>query len=358
MHPGAALVKYKVSYYAHHHGTGHLRHAQRLAELGGMELQVASTGERRLDLLSGDLEYVALPADAGPLQKHGKMRSGDALHYAPVGPGIQRRFTMLNQAWARFAPDVVMVDVSVEVALFARLSGYPVAFRRMPGDRTDPAHRLAYEVSDGIFGYFPAALEDPAHLRDFGEKSHYLGVPGSMPAPTVPRAARSRRRRVVVQTSLASSIPLRQLADAAAASSGWQWEVAGAVDQDGTPLPPNLRLHGVLSDPTRTMSEADLVISSAGHNAVVAAAASGRPVLLVPEDRPHGEQLHFARALEEKAGVPVLGSWETTVDWPDLLERAVGTDPATLASTLLVTPSCFSGALESMLAACLETAGT
>lgn len=350
-------MKYKVSYYAHHHGTGHLRHAQRVAELGGMELQVASTGERRHDLLSGNIEYVALPADSGPLQKPGKMRAGDFLHYAPVGLGIQQRFAILNRAWARFAPDVIMVDVSVEVALFARLSGYPVAFRRMPGNRRDRAHRLAYEGSDGIFGYFPAALEDNVHLREFGDKSHYLGVPGTMPAPMAPRAARSGPRRVVVQTSLASSIPQRQLADAARASSGWQWEVAGAVDEDGTPLPPNLRLHGVLPDPGRTMSEADLVISSAGHNAVAAAAASGRPVLLVPEDRPHGEQLHFARALEQAAGVPLLESWETPVEWPDLLERAVGMDPRLLGSVLFVTPTRFSAALETMLAACLETAG-
>lgn len=349
-------MKYKVSYYAHHHGTGHLRHAQRLAELGGMDLQVTSTGERRHDLLSGDLDYVALPADSGPLQHPGKMRAGDPLHYAPVGPAIQQRFATLNRAWARFAPDVVMVDVSVEVAMFARLSGYPVAFRRMPGDRRDRAHELAYEIADALFGYFPAELEDPSHLAAFGNKSHYLGVPGSLPAPSDPAAAPSGRRRVLVQTSLASAIPARPLAAAAAASPGWLWEVAGAVEEDGTKLPENLLLHGVLPDPDRAMAAADLVISSAGHNAVAAAAASGRPVMLVPEERPHGEQLHFARALEGIAGIPMLGSWEDPADWPTLLELAVGTAPGALADALFVSPASFATALEAMLAACLKTA--
>ena len=130
-------MSHRVAYYAHHLGTGHLRHARRLAELGAVELQVASTGERREELLSGYLDYVALPPDTGPGQSGGKMRAGAPLHDAPVGPGIQQRFATLNRAWARFAPDVVMVDVSVEVALFARLSGYPVAVRRMHGDRPD-----------------------------------------------------------------------------------------------------------------------------------------------------------------------------------------------------------------------------
>lgn len=349
-------MNYRVSYYAHHHGTGHLRHAQRLAELEGVDLQVASTGERRRDLLFGELDYVALPADAGPLQHPGKMRAGDPLHYAPVGPGIQERFAMLNRAWARFVPDVVMVDVSVEVALFARLSGYPVAFRRMPGERRDRAHELAYEVADAIFGYFPATLEDPSHLAAFGNKSHYLGVPGSLPAPSDPAAAPSGRRRVLVQTSLASAIPARRLAAAAAASPEWLWEVAGAVEEDGTRLPENLLLHGVVPDPGRAMAAADLVISSAGHNAVAAAAASGRPVMLVPEERPHDEQLHFARALEGVAGIPMLGSWEEPADWPSLLERAVGTTQGALADALFVSPASFADALEAMLAACLKAA--
>lgn len=353
-------MKYKVAYYAHHFGTGHLRHAQRLAELGGMELQVASTGERRTALLSSDVDYVALPSDAAPCQHPGKMRSGDPLHYAPVGRVIQERFAALSRAWQRFAPDVVMVDVSVEVALFARLSGYPVAFRRMPGDRGDRAHQMAYAVSDGIFAYFPSAFEDPAHLEAFGYKSHYFGV-----AETVPSASDANslyrgfrdRRRVVVQTSLASSIPLRHLAAAAEASPGWHWEVVGAVEEDGTALPRNMQLRGVLRDPRETLSDADVVISSAGHNAVVAAAASGNPVLLVPESRPHDEQLHFARALDRVAGIPHIESWGAPQDWEAQLDRVAASEPCALASSLFVSQGSFTAGVESMLSDCVQRAG-
>ncbi|MDO5743483.1 MAG: glycosyltransferase [Micrococcaceae bacterium] len=354
-------MSYKVAYYAHHFGTGHLRHAQRLAELGGLEVQVASTGERRTDLLSADVEYVALPPDAGPGQHPGKMRPGDPLHYAPVGTSIQQRFALLNRAWERFTPNVVMVDVSVEVALFARLSGYPVAFRRMPGDREDPAHQMAYAVSDVIFAYFPSALEHPAHLNAYGAKSHYLGAPMHGCAKQLPVSvpyASVDQRRVVVQTSLASSIPLRHLAAAAAASPLWQWRVAGAVEDDGSVLPRNLQLLGVLGDPGLALRNADVVISSAGHNAVVAAAASGRPVLLVPEPRPHDEQLEFARALGRTAGIPHVETWGLHTDWETTLERVAGSVPGALAESLFVSEGRFTAAVESMLADCVQRAGS
>lgn len=356
-------MTFKIAYYAHHFGTGHLRHAQRMVELPGMELQVASTGPRRDNLLPGVVDYVELPPDDGPGQHPGKMGAGESLHYAPVGPVIQQRFADLNRAWARFSPDVIMVDVSVEVALFARLSGYPVAMRRMPGDRSDRAHQLAYEVSDALFGYFPAALEDQAHLTKYGVKSYYLGVPERVAPPaqlgsTTGAHEEPKRvpKRVVVQTSLASAIPIRHIAAAAASSPEWQWEVAGAVQGDTTCLPSNLLLHGVLASPASLLRGADVVVTSAGHNAVVAAAASGTPTLLIAEDRPHDEQLHFARALNRSAGLPQIDSWTTPTDWSAVLDQMARSVPGALASSLFVEPHTFQTNLELMLTFCIQSA--
>lgn len=351
------MTRYKVAYYAHHHGSGHLRHAQRLADLDCINLQVASTGARQVELLRGPLEYVALPDDTGLVHGTGPRRVEDPFHYVPVGAGIRQRFATLNQAWNRFVPDVVMVDVSVEVAVFARLSGYPVAFRRMPGNRGDPAHQMAYSLSDAIFGYFPSTLEDPEQLEAYGAKSHYLTVPEPAGPPASSEVRQGvRPRRVVVQTSLASSLPLRDVASAARASPRWQWEVAGAVEKDGTPLPGNLTLHGVLDDPGPVMNRADLLISSAGHNAVVAAAACRRPVFLIPEERPYDEQLHFARSLQAVAGIPMLGSWSAPTDWPALLERSARSDPGALAGALFGSDADFASGLGRMLEACVRRA--
>ncbi len=349
------MNRYRVSYYAHHFGTGHLRHAQTVASTEMFDLQVTSTGPRNINLLPGSLEYIELTPDVA---QHGPQRDVppvDCLHYAPVGAHIKQRFATLSLAWRRFDPDVIMVDVSVEVALFARLSGYRVAFRRMPGTRTDSAHRLAYSLADAIFGYYPRALEDPAHLAAFGHKSHYLGMPEPYhPVSEAPRffATRGDCPRVVVQTSLASSVPLRDVVRAATNSPSWNWEIVGAVDPDGTPMPQNLKVHGVIPDPVPLMRTANLIISSAGHNAVAAAAACRRPVLLIPESRPFHEQLSFARALNASAGIPVKETWRSTDGWLEMLEHAGQTDPEALAKALFVDSTDFSRGLQALVHAC------
>lgn len=346
------MTRYRVSYYAHHFGTGHLRHAQKVAASNLVDLQVTSTGPRNKALLNGVLEYVELSPDVGDSSSEAGVSSDSVLHYAPTGDFIQQRFAELNRAWKEFNPEVVMVDVSVEVALFARLSGYRVAFRRMPGNRNDTAHQMAYTLADTIFSYFPVGLEDPEHLERFGHKSHYLSVAepaDHSPSLEPPIPYRLMRPLVVVQTSLASSIPLKHVARAATASLGWDWDVVGSVEPEGTALPTNLRLHGVLNDPLPIMRSATVIISSAGHNAVVAAASCHRPVLLVPEERPYAEQLAFAVALHTRAGIDILETWEPALNWPQMLERAAHSDPHALARTLFVQPSDFDQGLLNLL---------
>ncbi|MDJ0315432.1 hypothetical protein [Arthrobacter sp. H35-D1] len=348
------MTRYRISYYAHHFGTGHLRHAQKVAASDLFDLQVASTGPRNNTLLKGPLEYVELTPDVGSTGPETEVGPDYFLHYVPTGGLIQERFAELNRAWKEFNPDVVMVDVSVEVALFARLSGYRVAFRRMPGNRNDTAHQMAYSLADTIFGYFPVGLDEPEHLEKFGHKSHYLSVaePADHASPVDPDVAqRTGKQRVVVQTSLASAISLEHVARAAAASPEWDWDVVGSVEEGVTPLPSNLRLHGVLSDPLTIMRSATVIISSAGHNAVVAAASCHRPVLLVPEERPYAEQLAFAAALHIRAGIDMIETWASALNWPQTLERAAHSDPHALARTLFVQPSDFNQGLLDLLQA-------
>lgn len=350
----ATLSPLRVSYYAHHVGTGHLRNAQRLTILPDVELQVASTGEQNKALLRGPIEYVPLAADDAPGQHPGKMSRDDILHYAPIGSKIQQRFSSLNRAWTEFSPDLIMVDVSVEVAIFARLSGYPVALRRMPGNRQDQAHQLAYKVSDSLFAYYPAALEDREHSSQFGSKSHYLGVPE--PLRRTVHGSEHMGRRIVVQTSLASAIPLIWLVEAAKSSPLWSWEVVGSVSEDpGMLLPANLSLHGIVGHPSNIMEGATLLITSTGHNAVATAAALRRPVLLIPEERPHEEQKSFARTLEA-AGVPMHPSWTEPTDWPRLLEWAAASDASSLAKALFVPRDEFAARLRTMVTTTIKEA--
>ena len=62
-------------------------------------------------------------------------------------------------------PAAVVVDVSVEVALFVRLLGVPVIVMAMPGDRTDAPHALVHQLADHIVAAWPRELYEPEWLR-------------------------------------------------------------------------------------------------------------------------------------------------------------------------------------------------
>lgn len=354
--------KPRISYYAHHMGSGHLRHAQRLAATGLAELQVASTGTASRKLFADNVQYVPLEADEGSSQLHFAPISGH-LHYAPTGKPIVERFAALNAGWKAFGPDLVMVDVSVEVALFARLSGYRVALRRMPGVRTDRPHRMAYDLADALFAYYPQHLEEPLHRDSYAQKSYYLGTPAPHAARPVATRASDRApaqdcegtRRVVVQTSLAASVDSSRLVEAAVRSPSWSWEVIGSVHGATDRLPENLRLHGTVEHPEQWLDAADVVISSSGHNAVAAAAASKRPTMLIPEERPHAEQAVFARMLHEAGGCAMLESWDEPVDWEGTLAKVAGRDGSALARTLLVSQDEFTAGVRRMFSSLCES---
>ncbi|WP_204327890.1 hypothetical protein, partial [Proteus mirabilis] len=68
-----------------------------------------------------------------------------ALHYAPLNhPGLRARTARIAAWAARTNPALLVVDVSVEVALFARLLSLPTLVVRLAGRRDDPPHLEAF----------------------------------------------------------------------------------------------------------------------------------------------------------------------------------------------------------------------
>lgn len=360
----------RVLYYAHDHGSGHVRHAARAAATGAFDLVVATASETADRVLPADVDLELLPTDVVPGHRQ---RAGSPLHYTPTGPVIRRRFAALLEVAQLVRPDVVVVDVSVETALFLRLAGYPVIHRRMHGDRTDPAHELVYTEADHLIAHYGPELEDPEWLGRFGGKTTFLGAPDTAGRRGVRAGTRSGARALASVSPGASpavtpaAAPLEfsvvtgtggggvrwtDLARAAGQVPGARWHVYGPVrgapggppgDAPGAggPLPPNLILHGWADDVPARLREADLVVISAGYSAVADAAASGRPVVLAPEERPFGEQEHFAAAAHRAAGVPWCRWSDESADWATAVRTALR-DPASadrLAAAVLVDPA-------------------
>lgn len=332
----------RIVYYAHHHGSGHLRHARRVQRLGLAEVVV----------VGGPGADVVLPADVDPAQPHTEP-VGSPFHWTPTTPAVRDRFMQWHRVLDQVDPDLVMVDVSVEAAVFAHLAGYPVVHRRMHGDRDDAAHRLVYDTARRLFAYYPQRLEAPG----FGwqDRTSWLG----MVADGHPADASAVERGTVVVLSGAggNGVPADGLALAAAGTPRRTWHVLGPrLPAPDVRLPGNVVQHGWVDDPTPWLARAEVVVCGAGHNTVATVAASGRPLVLVPEPRPHDEQLRFAEQLHRCFGVPTVTSW-AGADWASLLANPG--DGRAMADGLLSTPGEFRAAVAQFLRdATEETPGT
>lgn len=308
-----------LGYYVHHHGAGH----------GARALAIARAVRQPITLIGSRLPAGPWPAHASGLQLPADTCEGmraeqfDVLHYAPLGvPGLRRRMAMLAQWFEAHWPCLLVVDVSVEVALLARLCSVPTVYVRQHGDRQDAAHRLAYETARGLLAPYPDAMasaDDPWRHKTVhtGWLSRYSGQ-----AAGVAQVGRV----LVICGHGGTGLNATLLEAAARVCPQWQFEVAGALPP-GRPAA-NLRWLGELADPATAMQRAEVVIGSASDSLVSEAAALGCRYIAVAEPRPFGEQAAQARRLGQLGvALGLEAGWSAPQRWPALLAQARALDP-------------------------------
>ncbi|KQP65258.1 glycosyltransferase [Nocardioides sp. Leaf285] len=316
-----------IGYYVHHHGKGHLHRATGLARVlhaRGVEV----TGLSSLPAPEAwPGPWVRLDRDDEGSQAL-DVSAGGRLHWVPRHDGGLRRRSAQVSRWIEEAvPDRVVVDVSVEVALLARLHGVPVTGVVLPGRRGDAAHLLGLDVCDQLVGFWPAvatgAPGGPGMLRDVPdtvlERLHAVGGLSRLTAPPAAEAPErrtpGRERSVVVLLGAGGDTVGADVLDLARAQTpGWRWTVLGGA-------------HGAwVPDPTALLAEAEVVVTHAGQNAVAEVATLRRPAVVVPQDRPHDEQRCTGEAL-------AAGPWPVVVEphlpadgWAARLEAVAALD--------------------------------
>ncbi|WP_411104701.1 glycosyltransferase [Streptomyces sp. cmx-4-9] len=299
-----------IGYYVHHQGLGHLHRALCIAAEAQEEVTVLSSLPRPRTWPG---PWVALPPDTAgsPVDPTARGR----LHWVPVHhPGHRERMAVIADWIRRARPALFVSDVSVEAAALARLMGVPVVVAAMRGDRRDEAHRLAYDLADALLAPWPARLPEPgwpahwyAKTLCTGSISRYDGRPRPASAP---RGPGTRRNVVVMLGAGGAELTARQMREAAEAAPDWSWTVLGGPGA------------AWVEDPWPVLCGADLVVTHAGQNAVAECAAARVPTLVIPQDRPHGEQQATARALEAAGLATVRTAWPAPQAWPALLAEA------------------------------------
>jgi UDP-N-acetylglucosamine:LPS N-acetylglucosamine transferase len=343
-----------IGYYVHHHGSGHLSRATALARVLGDDLTGLSSLARPAGW-TGD--WLQLPADTGPdtVDPVDPTARG-ALHWVPRrAAGVRARAAALAAWFERGRPRVVVTDVSVEVALLARLHGIPVVVVAQPGQRDDAAHRLAYRIADRIVGFWPAGFDVLKTAEPLGER---LATVGAL-----------SRFDVAERTGAVTANGSGGADDISAHGSGGADDMSGEGSPDGRgvsadssrapdageilvfsgtggsgPGPLNAVVRAARAAlPDRRFTElvdasaaqveaalarASLVFSHCGQNAVAEIASACVPAVLVAESRPFAEQEAMAAALAS-SGLPVAvmtPERSDAADWAALTARLEAAD--------------------------------
>lgn len=302
-----------IGWYVHHQGRGHLHRALAV----GAELDEPVTVLSSLEPPAGHVgDWVRLERDD---RGGGEPSAGGRLHWVPLGQdGLRRRMHQVSRWLEQARPRLVVADVSVEIAVLARLHGVPVVSVLVPGRRDDVAHRLGFDVSEQLVATWPAAATSallPGLDHEVLRRVRAVG--GLSRFPVAPRRARRAGppRVLVLGGAGDEGWDDALLAGAVRSAQDWEWLVCG---------PPG----PWCADPHQLVLDADVVVTHAGQNALAEVAAARRPAVVVPRPRPHDEQLVAAAALRD-------GPWPVLVErdlptggWRERLRQASALDGA------------------------------
>lgn len=269
----------KIGYYVHHHGRGHATRAGVIgAELVRRGHAVTFLGSGPLPGLA-DADRLTLPSDAlgesfPDADGHGR------LHFAPLS-GDYRAFSAGIARWVADAqPDVMVVDVSVEVTVIVRALGVPVVVVTQPGERTDDAHALGFDLAEKLLALWPNGLSANRHLTKWSTK--------------------------LVEVGGISRFSPDGVVDGSGTDESTAGLLVGGEGWDTPDLPRQLREAlpeltwiepGERVSVNDVLSRAAIVVTHAGQNAIADVAAHGVRAVVVPQERPFAEQEEMARAL-------------------------------------------------------------
>lgn len=308
----------RIGYYVHHHGAGHRRRAAAIAAaygegmtLIGTDLIDVANAVPCLDLPDDRLAKGAFDGADGTIRPA-------SLHYAPLHHrGVQARVARFAAWIAANRPKLIVVDVSVEVAMLARLASVPVVYVRLNGRRDDRPHRDAFDSALAMLAPFSDLLDDPAIPETVRAKTfHAPGILGvSRPLPVDPDSV------LVVNGRGGNPADGAYWSAVAAANPGRRWRVIGPTLGSGH-VPDNLELLGWVEDGDAEIAAAGTVVGGAGDGVVNAVLAHRRPFICLPEARPFGEQESKAKRLATLGAAIVPERRPAPKQWPTLLTAA------------------------------------
>ncbi len=310
-----------IGWYVHHHGFGHV--SRFLAVQPHLRTPVvAFSSMPRPAGLGSDVEWIELPPDAdafeGPEGRPIDPRDSDPtvrgrLHWAPRGhPGHRARLATIAATATERGFESFVVDVSAEVVAFTRLLGLRTVAVTQPGERTDPAHVLAYDLADRIVAPWPHGAVPATGLSPHLDRVTWTGGISRFDGRAV-TAPREERRVLLLGRVLPSAV--RDETARLLAHRGWD---VSSVGHDDTSR---------VDDPWPLLTRSTVIVSAAGQNSVADLAASDSRAVVIAQERPFDEQHTTAAALAAWGLARRADEDVAPRDLVDLIERAADDTP-------------------------------
>ena len=330
----------RIGYYAHHHGSGHCRQADKLATLLPNDARTQLTVFTSLDIDSyrfttiDEQQIVRLNAEDERPDDILAGRAGEywqpaSLHYSPVGNSdIQKRSHQILDTIFQRKIDLMIIDVSVEVAMLCRAASIPYLYVRLPGIRDDAPHLGAFTGALALLAPYPKALESAQTSEWICDKTLYLDFIYSQKSESytyesfidiLTKLSVDQENSDLKSTNLPSI--KAQLIDKSEATIPIITVIKGygghkAIDEklpELRSLLPNalivslgpidddkrcyVDISAEVDDVTPFICHSDYLMMACGLNAVAQAYHYDTPLIVVPDDRPHNEQAVMAEAL-------------------------------------------------------------
>ncbi len=331
--PNICPMPFKYCYYVHHHGSGHVMRAIEIAK-SFHDQQITFMGSDLLKYarhLPDNVNCVHLPYDTPSTQDTEYISTTPSfLHYAPLRvSGLINRNALIVDFFRRNPNTLLVVDVSVEICLLARLCGIPTVVIRQSGQRTDVAHRIAYEAAELIIAPFPELLDSESDNPAM-HKTYYAG-------------GFSRYTNVTTKNTFGQDVAIfigqggtniddflirhiRQQLDPFT-----HLHIIGATS-DLLPLE-KTTYYDKVHDPSDILATCDVVICNAGHNTIMELADLRKHIICLPAERPFNEQLQKAQYLEQVGcAITVLEKNVYRTDWNECVAKARTLDTTQLAA--------------------------
>jgi len=316
-----------IGYYVHHHGAGHIMRAISIAATleNFSVFFLGSNLEPYQHLIPKHIECIHLPMDVAT---EGETLSEEQelsfLHYAPLGVnGVRLRVAIMTAFFKENFPLLLIVDVSVEVTMLARLCGIPTVVVRQHGNRTDRAHLNAYQSAEFLLAPYPEELAVAEEEDWIVHKTFYPG--GFSRYTNVACDSQEVATNVGILLGEGGTSIDEQLIELLQSTCRtYTFHIIGSLAGKTTRNQPNVIWHGKLNDPVEILLQCAVVIGNAGHNTVMEMADLNKRFICIPEKRPFDEQERKAELLQIRCYAKVVQPEVLLlIDWLALLDRLV-----------------------------------